>query len=263
MNSISVLVIIIMAIYAGIAHLDALSTQFGLFTPLFAGALTGLLMGDLNAGLTIGATLQLATLGIATYGGASVPDFLSGSIIGTAIAISAGDVGLGLTLATAVGLILTQLDVFARMINVVFQHMADAAAQKGDFATVERSNLLGMITWFLSRSIPVAVGLALGTQLEGVTGWIPNWIMDGLRYAGGLLPAMGIAILMRYLPLKKFFAFFVIGFVLMAYFAAQFSILGVALVGFALAAIYFMFKGMFAPKGSKGSDNDSEVEIDG
>ena len=38
----------------------------------------------------IGATLQLMTLGVATYGGATVPDFLSGAIMGTAYAIISG-----------------------------------------------------------------------------------------------------------------------------------------------------------------------------
>ena len=52
--------------------------------------LLGLVLGDVQTGLMIGATLQLMTLGVATYGGATVPDFLSGAIMGTAYAIISG-----------------------------------------------------------------------------------------------------------------------------------------------------------------------------
>ena len=51
----------------------------------------GLLLGDLQTGLIIGATLQLMTLGVATYGGATVPDYLSGAIMGTTYAIISGE----------------------------------------------------------------------------------------------------------------------------------------------------------------------------
>ena len=253
--------IIILTIYAGIAHLDALSTQLGLFTQLFAGAITGLLMGNFQMGLTIGATLQIMQLGIATYGGASVPDFLSGTIIGTAVGIGTGNVELGLTSGTAVGLLLLQLDVFARMTNVAFQHMADRAADNGDSKGVEKANLLGSLTWALSRALPVCIGLILISQtpeLGTIDKIIPKFIMDGLRFAGGILPAMGIAIIMRYLPLKKFFPFYLLGFAIMAYLNTLFSILGVAIIGVALAAIYMML----SKRGNGLSAGEVEVEID-
>ena len=58
-------------------------------------------MGDLTTGLLVGATLQLMTLGVATYGGATVPDFLSGAIMGTAYAILSGkgvEYGIGIAI---------------------------------------------------------------------------------------------------------------------------------------------------------------------
>ena len=74
----------------GLGQLDVLSLKTGLYSPVFGGAVTGLVLGDLKTGLIVGATLQLATLGVATYGGATVPDFLSGSVMGTAYAIISG-----------------------------------------------------------------------------------------------------------------------------------------------------------------------------
>jgi mannose PTS system EIIC component len=119
--SISAFALIFLTIYVGIAQLDALSVKIGLFSPVFGGAVTGLVMGDLKTGLIVGATLQLATLGVATYGGATVPDFLSGSIMGSAFAIMSGrGAAYGIGLAIPIGLLLTQMDILARMTNTIF-----------------------------------------------------------------------------------------------------------------------------------------------
>lgn len=267
MNTIPLSIVIIMTIFVGIAQLDAITIQLGLYSPLFAGALTGLLMGDLQMGLLVGATMQLMTLGVATYGGASVPDFLTGSIIATAYAILSGQgAEYGITIAVPIGILLTQVDVLGRMVNVIFQHRANRCAERGDTRGVEVSNLLGILPWTLSRMIPVFLGLFFGeVVVTQITAVIPDWLMAGLRYAAGLLPAMGIALLMRYLPLKKFFPYYIIGFVLMAYFAAtaNFTILAVSLVGFALAAIYYMRNNSKGDDVTVTTDGDEvEVEVD-
>lgn len=76
MQEVSMLVILVLVLYTAVAVIDQISIQSGLYSPLFAATITGALMGDLQTGLIIGATLQLMTLGVATYGGATVPDYL-------------------------------------------------------------------------------------------------------------------------------------------------------------------------------------------
>ena len=261
MGTISLGVIIILIVYAAIGIFDSLAIQVGPATPLFAGAFTGLAMGDVKTGLAVGATLTLMTLGVATYGGATVPDYLSGAIIGTAYAILSGKgVGYGIGVAIPVGLLLTQVDVLGRMANTFWQRRAVSHAENGEIKGVEFDNLMGWFSWFLSRMIPVGIGLIFGQSVvEFINKIIPVWFMTGLQTAGMILPAMGIAILLRYLPIKKYWPYFVIGFTLMAYFASitvpvaaplakgavavptvipVFSVLGVALIGFALAGIF-------------------------
>ncbi|TLF39583.1 PTS sugar transporter subunit IIC [Lacticaseibacillus zeae] len=276
--SISAFALIFLTIYVGLAQLDALSLKIGLFSPVFGGAATGLVMGNLKTGLIVGATLQLATLGVATYGGATVPDFLSGSIMGSAFAIMSGrGAAYGIGLAIPIGLLLTQMDILARMTNTIFQHHADRLALKGDYKGVERNNLYGIIPWTVSRMLPVFVGLFFGSAVvKAINAWIPGWLMVGLKTAGIILPAMGIAILMRYLPIKRYYPYFILGFVLMAYFTKSFSLLGTALVGFVFAAIHVMEANERKHNGGNGngpskpdnggndsgSSDDEEVEID-
>lgn len=263
MEQMSGFIIFILCIYTIIGVLDQISIQIGIYTPLFAAAFTGFLLGDIKSGLLIGATLQLATLGVATYGGATVPDYLSGAIIGTAYTIISGKgVEYGIAIAVPIGLLLTQLDILGRMSNVIFQHKADKYAEKGDYRGVEICNMLGIIPWTLSRLIPVSIGLIFGdTVITTINAFIPNWFMNGLKAAGALLPAMGIAILMRYLPLKSYFPYFIIGFVAIAFSSGNMSVLGVALLGFAFASLhYFRVK---EKSKERNNINDDEIEIDG
>lgn len=260
-------IILVLCLYTAIGVLDQISIQIGPYTPLFAAVFTGLVMGDLKTGLMIGATLQLMTLGVATYGGATVPDFLSGAIMGTAYAILSGKgVEYGIGVAVPIGLLLTQLDILGRMANTFVQHRADRLAEKGDYRGVDLCNVLGILPWTLSRVIPVFIGLYFGEQVvKLINEMIPAWIMTGLKASGAILPAMGIAILMRYLPIKKYWPYFLVGFVMLAYGAEFFSVLGVALVGLALAALYVMNHNNPAPAATTGGtiyEDDEEIEID-
>jgi len=267
MQEISFLIILVLLLYTAIAVVDQISIQCGIYSPLFAATFTGLLLGDLQTGLLIGATLQLMTLGVATYGGATVPDYLSGAIMGTAYAVISGEgAEYGIAVAIPIGLLLTQMDILGRMANSFFQHYADRCAENGDWKGVERANLLGLIPWVVSRLIPVTLGLVFGEAVvASINALIPAWFMTGLRTAGAILPAMGMAILMRYLPLKKYYPYFIIGFVMLAYGNGMFTVMAAALLGFALAAIHFSRgKEKVAVAVSGGADvfDDEEVEID-
>ncbi len=268
MQEISFMIILVLLLYTMIAVADQISIQCGLYSPLFAAAFTGLLLGDLQTGLIIGATLQLMTLGVATYGGATVPDYLSGAIMGTAYAIISGEgAEYGIAVAIPIGLLLTQMDVLGRMSNSFFQHYGDRCAERGDWKGMERANLLGLIPWELSRLIPVALGLIFGEAVvTSINALIPAWFMTGLRTAGAILPAMGMAILMRYLPLKKYYPYFIIGFVLLAYGGSMFTVMAAALLGLALAALHFSRgkdRAVAAVSGDVTMYDDEEVEIDG
>ena len=266
MTEISIGIILLLILYTIVAVTDQISIQCGIYTPLFAATFTGLLLGDLALGLTVGATLQLMTLGVATYGCATVPDYLSGAIMGTAYAIISGQgAEYGIGLAIPIGLLLTQMDILGRMANSFFQHYADRCAENGNWRGVERANLMGLIPWALSRVIPVAIGLIFGQAVvESINAFIPAWFMTGLKTAGALLPAMGMAILMRYLPIKKYWYYFVIGFVLIAYGGGNYTVMAAALAGIAFAGMHLArTNNRAAAVAGAAIEDDEEVEIDG
>jgi len=96
--------------------------------------------------------------------------------------------------------------------------------------------------------------------VNGVNAIIPAWFMTGLKTAGAILPAMGMAILMRYLPIKKYYPYFIIGFVLIAFGGATFTVMAAALIGLALAALHLS---RARERAAVQTLDEEEVEIDG
>lgn len=234
---ITILQILAITIYSFVGIYDALETDIGLSRPVFAGLFAGIVMGNPALGLEVGATLQLMILGVGTYGGSSMPDYMTAALLGTVFGVLSGQgLKFAIGLAVPVGLLLVQLDVLARFSNTFFQHKADKYAANGNIKGVERMNILGVLPWGLSRAIPTFIACIFGSQIVStIVKYLPDWLMGGLKTAGGILPVVGIAILLRFLPTKKYVAFLIIGFVLSAY--LKVPMVGVAIAGLAMAII--------------------------
>ena len=253
-----VIQIILLSLYAFVAINDQIHSDFGLNRPLLAGCFAGIVMGDLAFGLTVGATLQLMVLGVSNFGGSSIPDFMSAALIGTALGgISGQGEEFGIGLAVPAGMLLVQIDVLARFANTFFQHQADKYAEEVNLKKIEMMNILGVLMWGLSRAVPVFICLILGSKVvTSFVSYFPVWLSSGLKVAGGLLPAVGIAILLRYLPTKKYIPYLLMGFVLAAYLGVP--MLGVAICGLALALLFYRQGGFNEAKAETGGMDDDE-----
>ena len=214
--------LLVIVLYSGYQILDELQIYSALSSPVFAGLLVGLLMGDIQTGLFIGGSMQLTILGVGTFGGASRIDANSGTIIATVFAI-----GLNMNpeqaiaaLAVPVASLLVQMDVVGRFANTFFAKRIDNKIEEMDYAGIERNFLYGILPWSLSRMLPVGLALAFGGGvIESVVSVLNNellWLGNGLSVAGAVLPAVGFAILLRNLPAKKHIAYLILGFVLTA-----------------------------------------------
>lgn len=236
--------ITLLSLLGAISILDSLTFQFGFHTKLIVGFCAGVIVGDVTTGLYIGGTLQLLSLGVEAFGGASVPDYVSASIIGTAlVAGSGGELTpeAAITIAIPVGLLLLNFDILARWLNSFIVNSMEKDIEKGNYDKAVKKNLLGILPWGLSRFIPIFIALVLGQQfVTQAVDWINTniaWLMDGLKVAGGLLPVVGMAILLKFLPIKKYFYFALFGFLLVAY--LNVTVTGVALFGLIIAIVMY------------------------
>ena len=213
---------ILIILLAGYMTIDQNGPVVMSWFSVIVGTISGLIMGDLNTGLMIGGTFQLMSLGVAALGGASAPNYGLATIIGTFIAVRTGTgidaaVGVGLP----VGLLAIQLEVVVRIVN-----------------NLNRIAWVGPLLCSLQTIIPTVIVVCFGANVVNfILDVIPQWVTDGLSIAAGMLPVVGIGMLMRYMPVKKFLPFILIGFVLSAYLSMP--VLGIAIVGFAAAFWYF------------------------
>jgi PTS system mannose-specific IIC component len=235
---------LILAVWAYLCVYDMLGPSFFLaYRPLIAGFVTGLIVGDVQTGMLIGGTLELMALGVYTYGGATVPDFTVGAILGTFFG-KGGNFETGIALAIPAALLLTQVDVLNRFLNFIFVHRADSYAEAGDDKSFDRMMVFGShIIWGLSRALPVFLAVAFGEGLvNSLTAFFNAnpWINQGISVTGGLLPALGFAMLLKIMPVEKYPAFIMIGFALFAY--LQVPLVGIAILGLAFAMIFQYLK---------------------
>ncbi|CCI86418.1 PTS mannose/fructose/sorbose/N-acetylgalactosamine transporter subunit IIC [Lactobacillus gigeriorum] len=289
--------IILITLYAGFQILDELTLYTGFNTPVGAGFVVGLIMGDLQTGLMIGAGMQLMVLGVGTFGGASKIDATIGTTLATAFSVSVSGMSPQVaisSIAVPVAAIMVQLDILARFTNTFFAHRVDHYIETFNYKAIERNFLYGALPWSLSRAIPVFIALAFG---RGLVQSIANalngswaWLGTGLSVAGATLPAVGFAILLRYLPVKKHIAYLILGFTVTTLLTVVFGniqalgggiaavnknfvgtfnslpMLAIALIGFALAILYYKraissTASAAAPKASSVSD-EGEITDD-
>lgn len=254
--------IILLTLYAWFAVWDSINPQIGFNNPVVAGCFAGLILGNMTTGLAVGGTLQLMILGIGTYGGATIPDYMSGALVGTAFAvISHQGLAFAIGLAVPIGLLLVQFDILARFSNQILLHKAEKYVELRQYRKMEIMNLLGIVTWGLSRVIPVFFALYFGNHMvQTILKISPAWLLGGLKVAGGVLPALGIGILLRYLPVKSYIGYLLIGFVVAAYLGVP--MMGVALVGLGLAVINYQRVTKFKPAVASVSNEGGIIDED-
>ncbi|HFR3342448.1 TPA: PTS mannose/fructose/sorbose/N-acetylgalactosamine transporter subunit IIC [Streptococcus suis] len=232
--------IVLLTLYSAYQICDELTIVSSAGSPVFAGFISGLIMGDMATGLAIGASLQLMVLGVGTFGGASRIDATSGAVLATAFSVSQGiDPELAVsTIAVPVAALLVYTDIAGRFSTTYFAHRVDAAVEKFDYKAIERNYLLGAIPWALSRALPVFLALTFGGGfVESMVNTIQQyqWIADGLTLAARMLPGLGFAILLHYLPLKRNLHYLAIGFALTAMLTVLYG--NVSALGGAVAGI--------------------------
>lgn len=100
--------------------------------PIVTGVLIGLVMGDLQTGIIVGATLEMVFIGSVTIGAAVPPDVITGGILGTAFAISTGQgAEVALTLAFPIASLYLIIDnALTLIVMPFFVHKADDCVAK-------------------------------------------------------------------------------------------------------------------------------------
>lgn len=206
-------------------------------TPLVLCPIVGVLCGDLTTGVLCGATLQLFFLGVIGIGGTLPADAAVGSLVGTAFSIGMGQsVEVALTFAVPVSMLGTTFNFLAHLIRTLCTPLSARLAAEGNQRGLEWLHRSLALIPTLPKYLAVFAVLALGSgAAEQIIQALPEVLIDGLSQASRLMPAVGIAMLMKMLSRKNLAVYFFLG-VLLASFFGQ-SPFSVALIGVAAAWI--------------------------
>ncbi|WP_311315346.1 PTS mannose/fructose/sorbose transporter subunit IIC [Neobacillus mesonae] len=238
MNVIQIILVIIVAFLAGI---EGILDEFQFHQPIVACTLIGLVTGNLVPALILGGTLQLIALGWANIGAAVAPDAALASVASAIILVLSGqgEAGVASSIAIAVplavaGLLLT---IIVRTIATGLVHLMDAAANEGNIRKVEFWQIVAICLQGLRIAIPAALILAIGAgPVRDLLTAMPSWLTDGLAIGGGMVVAVGYAMVINMMATKEVWPFFAIGFVLAT--ISQITLIGLGAIGVALALIY-------------------------
>src|SRR5580692_8809127 len=141
---------------------DFLGTTL-LSRPLVLGPLVGLVLGDLQQGIIIGASLELIFMGNIKVGAAIPPDVVTGGVLGTAFAITSGKgAAIALALAVPISILAEMLLSWLFVTRSVFNKAFARAAADGDWRRIQRLHILSGLLKPLLMGLVVLLSLRLG-----------------------------------------------------------------------------------------------------
>lgn len=256
-------------------------TTFGNYTlgrPLIGGLVCGLILGNVPMGIMLGAAVQIVYIGLVTPGGTVSADVRAISYIGIPLAMlyvstvgldpaSTEAQGFAVAMAATVGTLGTVLFYGTATMNLIWQHLGLKRVKQGDLKSLYLVDMvLPWISHFVCSFIPTFVICYLGADMvQIIKDYLP---MDGLAMktlftVGSLLPAVGVAILLKQVVSKPLdFLTFFVGFTLCA--CMHLNLIGCAVIGGFFAVINYKIRCLSlrsAAAGVAAVEDDDEEDI--
>ncbi|APX71118.1 PTS mannose/fructose/sorbose transporter subunit IIC [Companilactobacillus allii] len=250
LNAIQIILVVLVSFLAG---MEGILDEFHFHQPVIACTLIGLVTGNLIPCLILGGSLQMIALGWANIGAAVAPDAALASVASAIILVLGGEGRKGVASAIAIavplavaGLLLT---IIVRTLATGIVHIMDKAAEEGSFRKIEIWQIVAIAMQGVRIAIPAALILAVGPgPVRAMLSSMPAWLTDGLAIGGGMVVAVGYAMVINMMASKEVWPFFAIGFVLAT--VTDLTLIALGTIGISLALIYLTLS-----KSGGGSNN--------
>lgn len=238
MSGISIILVFIVAFLAGV---EGILDEFEFHQPLVACTLIGLVTGHLPECLILGGSLQMIALGWANIGAAVSPDAALAAVASAIILVLGGQGTKGVDTAIAVAVPLAVAGLFltmvVRTISVAVVHQMDAAAEKGNFGAIEMWQYIAICLQGLRIAIPAACLCVIPAEVvQGALQSMPEWLTSGMAIGGGMVVAVGYALVINMMATPEVWPFFALGFVFAA--IGDLTLIALGVIGVAMALIY-------------------------
>lgn len=214
--------------------------------PLVTGLVLGIVFGDVQAGVLCGLAVQGVFIASMHTGGASSSEITYAGYGGIGLALATTkDPAVAVTLSILIGQTFGLIFYNLRMAGFsYFNRKAEDACRNND----KRGLLMNQIVWpqivtAIVRIVPVWAAIYFGQgAVEVMLNGMPEVITTVISVLGGVLPALGIAMLMNMLIKNKLeIVLFLFGFSLAAF--AGLSTVAILFIALAFAYLIFVTSG--------------------
>lgn len=203
----------------------------------------------------------MIALGWANIGAAVAPDAALASVASAIILVLGGEGRKGVSSAIAIavplavaGLLLT---IIVRTITTGIVHIMDKAAEEGSFRKIEFWQIVAICLQGIRIAIPAAMILAIGAgPVKGMLNAMPSWLTDGLAVGGGMVVAVGYAMVINMMASKEVWPFFAIGFVLAT--VTDLTLIALGTIGISMALIYLKLEKTGGGSNNGGGSNTGD-----
>ena len=216
---------------------------FTAYRPMVAGFLTGVVLGDPVQGTMIGASINLMYLGFISAGGSLPGDPCLAGVVGTSLVITAGiDVNAALAIAVTVGLMGAFMWFGRLALTTMFVPFADKLAASGDTKNFWIADfLLPQLLLFVISFIPCFLIVYYGADfITTVLYYLGANVLGILIIIGGMLPALGLGLILKSVYQGDAKIYFFLGFLLVQY--AHLNMVALGFIAFILTVIYLQYK---------------------
>lgn len=219
------------------------SYRYAAARPIVVGLIAGLILGDPQTGAIVGATINLAYIGVMFVGGSIPSDTGLASLIGVSMAIIGGlDTEAALAVAVPIGL-LGNIVHYTRMVYFsFFVRLSDKYVAKGKEDKLWLTNVfLPQCTLFLLCFIPATLALYFGVDyVTAAVKALSGSFLSIIKVMAGMLPAIGIAITLSIIYKGEARPFFYVGFLLVTLF--KLTMVQTCFLAVLMAIIYIQLK---------------------
>jgi PTS system mannose-specific IIC component len=231
--------------------------------PLVAGLICGIIFGDIQAGVLCGLAVQGVFIAAMHTGGTSSTEITYAAYGGIGLAMATTkDPAIATTLSILIGQTFGLIFYNLRMAGFsYFNRKAEIACENLDkHGLFMNQILIPQVVTAIVRIIPIWAAIYFGQgAVEALINSMPAIVTTVISVLGGVLPALGIAMLMNMLIKEKIsIVLFLFGYVLSAF--AGLSTLGVLFIAMAVAYVIFLCQGT---QSVEQSPNSKIVESDG
>ncbi|MDR0317869.1 MAG: PTS sugar transporter subunit IIC, partial [Lactococcus lactis] len=120
---------------------------------------------------------------------------------------------------------------------VVLVHQADRAAEKGSYSGVEMWHFIALICQGLRIAIPAGLLLVISPDaIQKALAAIPPVISGGLAVGGGMVVAVGYAMVINLMATREVWPFFFLGFALAP--ISELTLIATGVLGVVIAIVY-------------------------